>query len=372
MAKEGRLQYVDAIKGIAILWIVFYHLIAACAFKTYVLNPLMELFLVLFFFFSGYFYNPDKGSIGQNIWKRSKSILIPFVVYSLIFWAVGTIYLTATGQAPFIETLGCLRNFYAGCIWNRDIQNWAHLDYYHLGKRYLFLADFWFLLALFFSSIIFFLLAKFALKKVPFAILSILVLFALTGVCAGFRFTLPYNLHMTPYWTAFMLLGALVGNRKLIELPSLKRAPKYVIGIVALALGIVVAIFAKNAALNQFRGTFDGENQLVSMLLCIAAAVPFVWGIGILFHQLEQDGLRLTEIGWVGSRSLIFYLFHMFYAWLISIIFRFDLLKMELWLSVVIAFSVIAICILHCLLQDAIKNKISEQKQKKAALKETE
>ena len=372
MGKEGRLQYVDAIKGIAILWIVFYHLIAACAFKTYVLNPLMELFLVLFFFFSGYFYNPDKGSIWQNIWKRSKSVLVPFFVYSLIFWAVGTIYLIATGQAPFVETLGCLRNFYAGCIWNRDIQNWANLDYYHLGKRYLFLADFWFLLALFFSSIIFFLLAKFVLKKVPFSIISILALFALTGVCVGFKFTLPYNLHMVPYWTAFMLLGALAGSRKLIELPMLKRVPKYVIGIAAMAVGVLVATLAKEPTLNQFRGTFAGENQVISMLLCIAAAIPFVWGIGMLFHQLEQDGLRLKEIGWLGSHSLVFYLFHMFYAWLIGIIFRFDVLKMELWLSVVIAFSAIAICILHCLLQDLIKNKMARRKQKKAVPKEVE
>ena len=369
MGKEGRLQYVDAIKGFAVLWIVFYHLIAACAFKTYVLNPFMELFLVIFFFFSGYFFNPNKGRIGQSIWKRAKTLLIPFFAYSLFFWAAGTIYLLATNQAPFIETLGCLRNFYVGCIWNRDIQNWLQLDYYHLGKRYLFLADFWFLIALLFSSVIFFLIIKLVLKKVPFTIAAIILLFALTGVCAGFNFTLPYNLHMVPYWTAFMVLGALAGNKKLLELPALKRAPKYIIGVAALAIGAVVAVL-KEPSLNQYRGSFGGENQLVSMLLSIAAAAPFIWGIGMLFYQLEQDGLRLKEISWFGSHSLIFYLFHMFYAWLISIIFRFDVLKMELWLSVIIAFSVIAICIIHCLLQDLIKGKIAQHKQKKAALKE--
>ena len=33
------------------------------------------------------------------------------------------------------------------------------------------------------------------------------------------------------------------------------------------------------------------------MLLCIAAAVPFNWGIGILFFLLEDKGLRMKEAG---------------------------------------------------------------------------
>ena len=103
--QKKRLQYVDALKGIGILWIIFYHLTAAGSFKTYVLNPLMELFLVLFFFFSGYFYRPNKAPIGKNIGKRAISLLVPFVVYALLFWGIGTIYLVATNQAPFVPLL---------------------------------------------------------------------------------------------------------------------------------------------------------------------------------------------------------------------------------------------------------------------------
>ena len=370
MEKGKRLQYIDAIRGLAVLWIVFYHLLSVGVFKSYVLNPLMELFLVLFFFLSGYFYRPNKGKVGDNIWKRTKSVLIPFFKYSLIFWGIGTIYLLATNQAPFVETLGCLRNFFTGCIWNRDIQNWFHWDYYHLGKRYLFLADFWFLIAMFFSSIIFFLIIDKILKKTPVTIATSVILFALTGICVGFHFTLPYNLHMIPYWLAFMVLGAFVGNHKLIELPGMKRAPKYMISVFLLVLGVAIAI-NKTPSLNQYRGTFGGDNEVISMLLCIGAAIPFMLGIGMLFHQLEQDGLRMKEIGWVGSHSLIFYLFHMFYAWVISIIFGFSLLTIkEWWLALVVTLSSILICIIHCLLKDYIVKKITEHKKQKAELKQ--
>lgn len=362
-ANKKRLQFVDALKGIGVLWIVFYHLTAESGFKNYVLNPLMELFLVLFFFFSGYFYKSKATSLGKNIGKRALSLLVPFAVYALIFWAIGTLYLTLTNQAPFLETLGCLRNFFIGAIWNRDIQGWFKWDYYSLGKRYFYLADFWFLLALFFASLLFFLIIDKVLKKTPFALTSVIILFALTGLCVGFRFTLPYNLHMVPYWTAFMVLGAFIGNKKLIELPSLGRGMKYGIGGALLVASIVIAIL-KTPALNQFRGSFSGDNEVVSMLLCIAAALPFLCGIGILFGQLEKDGLRLNEAAWLGVHSFTYYLFHMFYAWLLSIIFGFSALKMEWWVGLLVAFAAIALCTGQCLLMDFITRKIKEKKAK--------
>jgi len=367
-AKKKRLQYVDALRGLAILWIIFYHLIAEGAFKTYVLNPLMELFLVVFFFFSGYFYKPNNASIGKNIGKRAPSLLLPFVVYALIFWGIGTIYLTSTNQAPFLETLGCLRNFFVGAIWNRDIQGWFHWEYYSLGKRYFYLADFWFLLAMFFASVLFFLIIDKILKKAPITLGVVILCFALTGVSVGLHFTLPYNLHMVPYWTAFMVLGAFVGNRKLIELPSLQRGPKYAIGATMLLSSIAIALL-KTPALNQFRGSFGGENEVVSMLLCIAAALPFLGGIGILFQQLEQDGIRFNEIAWLGAHSFTYYLFHMFYAWLLSIIFGFSVLKMQWWVGLLVAIASIALCTGQFLLMDLLARKIKERKAKAALAK---
>ena len=347
------------------MWIIFYHLTAQGGFKTYVLNPLMELFLVVFFFFSGYFYKPNTTPIGKNIGKRAISLLVPFVIYALIFWGIGTLYLTLTNQAPFLETLGCLRNFFVGAIWNRDIQGWFHWEYYSLGKRYLYLADFWFLLAMFFASVLFFLIIDKIIKKAPITLGVVVVLFALTGVCVGLKFTLPYNLHMVPYWTAFMVLGAFVGNRKLIELPSLSRGPKYVIGATMLLSSIVIALL-KTPALNQFRGSFGGDNEVVSMLLCISAALPFLGGIGMLFQQLEQDGIRFNEMAWLGAHSFTYYLFHMFYAWLLSIIFGFSVLQMQWWVGLLVAIASIALCTGQFLLMDLIARKIKERKAKAA------
>ena len=50
---KKRLQFVDMMKGLAILGVLFYHLTAPCGFK-FVLEHITENFLIVFFFFSVY------------------------------------------------------------------------------------------------------------------------------------------------------------------------------------------------------------------------------------------------------------------------------------------------------------------------------
>ena len=319
MAEEKkRLQYVDVIKGIGILFVVFLHLIAPCAFKNTVLNHLTEIFVVAFFFFSGYFYRPGKRSLGENIKNRAKSLMFPFFRFSLFFWLVGSIYLVATKAEPLVEAFLCLRNFLAGCIWNRVIQGWFNWEYYSLGKRYFFLADFWFLIAMLFASILFFLIADFALRSKARTIIVTIALFIVTGVLVQFGISLPYNLQLVPYWTAFMLLGAFAGQQKLADLPSLSNGTRWGLGIALLVIGIVIAM-VKVPSPNMFRGSF-GENEIRSMLLCIAEAIPFILGISLVCAQAEKAGMRTKELAWLGSHSLVFYVYHMFFAWIIWVI----------------------------------------------------
>ena len=102
------------------------------------------------------------------------------------------------------------------------------------------------------------------------------------------------------------------------------------------------------------------------MLLCIAAALPFLGGIGMLFQQLEQDGIRFNEMAWLGAHSFTYYLFHMFYAWLLSIIFGFSVLQMQWWVGLLVAIASIALCTGQFFLMDLIARKIKERKAKAA------
>ena len=361
-----RLQYVDTVKGIAILWIVLYHLIAPCVFKE-IINHLLELFLTAFFFYSGFFYKPGKRSVVENLRNRAKSLMVPFFRFSLCFWAAGSVYLVATKKETLKEAVLCLRNFYAGSMWSRVIQDWFSWEYYSLGKRYFFLADFWFLIAMLFASLIFFLIADRALRSVSGMILSVLSLFAVTGLCLRFAVSLPYNIQVAPYWAAFMLLGAFAASKKLTELPSLSDGAKWTLAVLLIGIGAVIA-FLKVPSLNQFRGSFGGD-ELLSMLLCIAAAVPFVLGIGSLFYLIESKGLRIEKLAWLGSHSLIIYLFHVFCAWIICAVTGFSIfykksVSAEVLLgSILLSVCCLVLCILLGILEDKVK-KLLEKSNK--------
>ena len=81
-AEAKRLQYVDALKSVAIIFIVFYHLVAPSAGK-FVLDHLGEMMLAMFFVLSGFFFRRGRKTLRENIADRAKSTLVPFFRCSL-------------------------------------------------------------------------------------------------------------------------------------------------------------------------------------------------------------------------------------------------------------------------------------------------
>ena len=87
----------------------------------------MEIFLLVFFFYSGYFYKPGKKAITKSIADRSKALAVPFFKYSLVFWGIGSIYLVLTKNETVKEAPACAISISAvsgtassrtGFIWN--------------------------------------------------------------------------------------------------------------------------------------------------------------------------------------------------------------------------------------------------------------
>lgn len=356
--KAKRLTYADMMKGIATVAVVCCHLLAPNAFKNNVINHLLFPLLVAFFFFAGFFYKPGKYSYAENIKKRAKALLIPFVKYSLIFWLIGSVYLVLSKQETVFEAICCLRNFFAGCIWNRVIQGWFGWNYYKLGSRYMFLAGFWFLPALFFASVLFFPIADHTDKSRIKTAAAAVLLFALTGVLRHFKVDLPFNLQIVPFWAAFMLLGSFFKRENLFELPWMSGAKGWITAAAALAAGTVLALL-REPVLNTYRGYFP-EPEVLSMILAIVFSLLFIWGLGVICRLAEEAGMRVKEIVWVGENSMTIYLFHFFMAWVISIITGFSLRYADpspasvFWKSVLVAAGAFLLCILRVVIEKRI------------------
>ena len=362
--KTKRLNFADMMKGIAIIWIVCYHLLAPGPFKSGLIDHFLMPMLVSFFFFSGYFYKPGRRSFAENVKARAKALLIPFVKYPVIFWLIGSVYLILMKQETIFESLCCLRNFFAGCIWNRVIQNWFSWEYYKLGSRYMFLAGFWFLPALFFASVLFFPIADRVHDSGKKTCAAVILLLAATALMRAFKIDLPYNLQIVPFWSAVLLLGLYFRLNHLFELESVTGTKGWLCAAAALAAGAVIALL-REPVLNTFRGNFP-EPEVLSMIICVISSLFMIWGLGTIFRLAEEAGMRVKELAWVGSNSMTIYLFHYFFAWVISIICGFSLRYANpspadvVWKSAAAA----AVSFILCILRVVIGDKITASKNK--------
>ena len=356
MVKQ-RVKFVDMVKGLAILSIAMYHIIAPGILKS-ICWGLSCVLLAAFFFYSGYFYKAGKASIKDGIAARAKSLMVPFFTYSLSFWFVGSVILIARAQETIMDALCCLRNFYAGSIWNRVIQDWFSWDYHSLGKNYPFLADFWFLPAMFIASILFIIIVEKISKSVVPQIIAIVVLLAATGVLRHFEISLPYNLQLIPYWTSLVLLGQIGRTVKIFD--KLSGAAAWITGIFASVIPIGIASYLMPGA-KMFRGEFDKPEPLF-MIVVFSLGIVGTYGVSLICKQIEDSGVKVDKFAYLGSHSLYLYMYHVFIAWIICMItgfsMRYDPEKVtgeQLAISIVLAVVTIIITILISICADKIK-----------------
>lgn len=84
--QKKRIEELDMIKGIAIVLVFFRHINEMTGisnlgnFYTHVFSTFFELFMLLFFFCSGYVFS-TKGTVLQNIRKKAKQLLLPILKF---------------------------------------------------------------------------------------------------------------------------------------------------------------------------------------------------------------------------------------------------------------------------------------------------
>ena len=83
MTRE-RFDYIDIAKGIGILMVVWAHIMIV----GWTHRVIYAFHMPLFFFLSGMLFQRDKySSFVKFVSKRTKRLLIPYVVYSIVTWA---------------------------------------------------------------------------------------------------------------------------------------------------------------------------------------------------------------------------------------------------------------------------------------------
>jgi len=215
MAK--RIDYIDYLKGLSIIWVVWYHTI----------HPWFVDFsfrMPLFFLASGIFFKIVDFKI--YLQKKTNQLVIPFIFFSLVYYSylIGQSYLSN----------GSLKEFDFGCIWG--------VFKFHSGNEsFTVNPPLWFICALFCQQIITWILVKTLKRRWIIAIVSVVISFI--GVVYVWHLPTLFMFGRSLPYLVYYVFGNLFG-KDLIKIIETKSITSY-LPCIAASLIYVMSIVLK-------------------------------------------------------------------------------------------------------------------------------
>ena len=312
------------VKGLLITSVIFFHATMFSDLPNYtnvlsefsILMTLFPFLMMVFFFYAGYNYTPEKRTIGENIKRRSLQLLIPL----LVAFVVSTLLVIAM-RVPNGESWEGIKNAILYFLMSEPLAFMIGFPSNGIISLDLVicLGILWFLYVLYIVSVFFYLIVDYAIKK-PVRIFSIVFGLLLVGFCIG-QFVgvyLPYSVQCYPVVLAMMLLAAYLKKFNFLDrkIESKKDVCFTIINaIVAEAIVAGIGLFGYYVLGSTMLGTLPG-GQFDKNVRGFDAFISV--GIGLLgtyaMHQISR-ALSLipfvsTALDWYGKRSSYVYLFH--------------------------------------------------------------
>ncbi len=197
-----RITWIDNLKGLWMILILVWH--SMFPLGNLLFWYIFSFHVALFFFLSWYLFNEEKHKSIKNFIKdKAKRLLIPYFAFNIIFYIF--ILITKTEHHDFFSILKWTL-FGSWLRWNEEI--------------FLLNVSTWFLMALFFTSIFYFLLNRFIKNKNYKIIFLIILSIIIHYLSINFRdFRLPFSLEPALMATLFYWIWHIYKQKiwKLIE-----------------------------------------------------------------------------------------------------------------------------------------------------------
>lgn len=291
---KNRNQLVDAIRGFAMLMVVFGHTMTSCTKNSedsFLFNFIWALQMPLFMLISGYVSRYSKKldtvkSFLNFIKRRSLAYLLPWAVWS--FLIRGVIF----GQSNFLNIKWLIFNMDSG---------------------------YWFLFSIWTISMVFGISRFIALKiskaksEITTLIFTVLIfilgatVIGVIGLKMGFSFLC---IKLTLYYMPFYMAGAIFGKLQ-NKIFASKSGKMFIEMIVAVCCLIFIAIIIRvNLYTISDNAINIGLRAFTSLAGCIAICGLFITGA-------NTENKLYCVLSWVGTNSLEIYLIHNFFLALI-------------------------------------------------------
>ncbi len=266
-----RIEWIDIARGICMLCVMISHTGLCPVLYRMIFGP---FFLSMFFFISGYLFNPNK-NIKEYIKRKTKTLLVPFIVFGLINIFLRQI-LTFNEKVGLIEQL---KDFIL------QIGNSAGL---------------WFIACLYIASLVFYLLNYYIKNnKVYIEVITILaIIFAIYNKIIGIE--LPWHIQKLGWAIFFMGLGKIYKETLEIKLKKYENSINLLYGILLyIALLIFNWLFFKNTYTSI--NTYDA-----SIVMQFLLSIVSIWDLSLIVKLF----IKSKFIKFIGQNTLIYFAFH--------------------------------------------------------------
>ena len=305
-----RIKYIDVVKGISLFFVILGHIVDH---NSFFFNWIFSFHMPLFFIASGMSINIEKYNNFLDFIKRKiKTLLLPY----LLFTVIGFIILLIVGINNDIT----IKNMVIELIYN------TQPELLHMGQL-------WFLVALFFASIYFYIIEKYVLNKKT-KLFSFLVYIFISII--GFNIIkyiytpniirvpfqrLPFKMDSALTALIFLKIGSVMQKYKLVDRISKISIFKYVLLLIILLISNILTGVYLNGYVNICQCIYGSYiNYYLSSIF------------GSLFIILLSYKIRNSKIfNYYGKNTLNMFAFHSLFLWLIHYLFNRGYINIDLF-----------------------------------------
>lgn len=358
-AKKKRLVSVDVLKGLLMIGVCCLHI----GNEAMPWTSRLYVLVGIFFMMAGYFYRPGNG-YRNNVLKRTRQILIPFLVYGATGLIVLYTFLEIRGEGV---TVAHLLDAYCRHV----LDNWcleeigAHTTD---GTIALYVLPMWFLIRLYVSELIMFAIADWALESWKRMVASVALLTTVTflwGTFVGIH--LPFQLNTCSAIASILLIGAYAKKHNIVDrIENGWRKPSY--WCIAAALVMVFAAMVmidvnESRIVKGFFGTIHDtahmwnvypwvvEVSAITYLMLVAST--FIGRIPVVVDILTKVGVHTLMI--LSTHQVIAYII------LTTMGIQLSLPKGSTDADVIVRIAVIIVCIVAGILLDTMRGGIKSR-----------
>lgn len=321
MNAKKRIEELDIVKGIAIIYVCMRHLCELTGVNIYgpifysIFDKCTESVMFLFVLLSGYVFK-SKGSIQLDIKNKCRQLLVPYLKFSLFFTVTYFIrYILFSDMSIELFLRNTISNFLA----------YPNLDMPSLGTGYNVMSyayvPYWYIAEIFMAFILFIIINKFIGKKSIYV--KIATTLVLLGLAALFMYLDVRELLVNTFasqasyftiapnivgFAALLMLGTILQNYKLFDMESHSKRFTGILFIVCLIqLSARIAFYNNQYALQYGKWGNDG---IWSVRITTVTGFTLTYCMIYIAYYLKKSHFLKTALSYVGANTLDILMLH--------------------------------------------------------------